>query len=55
VPRVGVGANGNTGTENDGVFPDCVDDYQRVNNYFAVQTFRFAVNMHGEFKHTAEF
>jgi hypothetical protein len=53
--RVAEGTNGNTGSENGGVFPDCVGDYQRVNNYFAVQTFRFVVNMDGVFKHKSEF
>ena len=52
--RVGVSTNGKTGSENGAVFPDCVD-YQRVNNYFSVLTFRFVLNMDGVFKHTAEF
>jgi len=45
----------NTGSENGGVFPDCVDDYQRVNHYFSVQTCHFLVNMDDVFKHTTEF
>lgn len=55
ISRVGKGTNGNTNSESGDVFPDCVDDYQRVNSYFAVQTFRFVVNMDDVFKHTAEF
>jgi hypothetical protein len=52
--RVGEGTNGNTGSWNCEVFPDCVDDYQRVNNYFAVQTCRFVGSMDGVVKHTTE-
>jgi hypothetical protein len=53
--RVGEGTNGNTGAENGGVLPDCVDDYQCVNSYFAEQSSLFVLNVAGVFKHAAEF
>ena len=47
VLRVGEGTDGNTSSENGGVFPDCVEECQRVDSYLAVQTFRFVANMNG--------